>query len=432
MLLDFSEIIQTDVFLIGHTFLELCKSLSIQLPIVEPFLYVRRFATQLEFGDKQNPVVHTSLKLIARMKRDWMQTGRRPAGLCAAALLIAARIHGFKRTQDEVVKVVRICATTLGKRLKEFEHTPAAQMTPSEFEEHYEELNNECDPPAYTLGKAKERKKKQLEQEQAAAQTENNEEAEVQESTLKEVSTMAEKLKDLDDDVEKRIEKHAKQKMIKKMTKEFLEETIREETEQKEKDAASQDVVELPQQQQDSKPKSFMDEDNEDGYDSFGDVDDADIEMYVIKDKEHVKLKEELWNEQYGAFLKEQEEKKKEKELAAKEPKKRKRKRKDMEAENTEQPVSAAEATCNTLKKMSRSMASHIDTAELLKDPFAPPDDEEIITDRDDMMLPVKNALDDFELVHRKKRARLEATDAPIDIQSEASTLRDMFSWAND
>jgi len=31
------------------------------------------------------------------MNRSWMTLGRRPNGLCGAAILIAARMHGFKR-----------------------------------------------------------------------------------------------------------------------------------------------------------------------------------------------------------------------------------------------------------------------------------------------------------------------------------------------
>jgi transcription factor IIIB subunit 2 len=34
------------------------------------------------------------MKLVQSMKRDWMQTGRRPAGICGAALFIASHIHG--------------------------------------------------------------------------------------------------------------------------------------------------------------------------------------------------------------------------------------------------------------------------------------------------------------------------------------------------
>jgi transcription factor IIIB subunit 2 len=32
------------------------------------------------------------------MNRSWITTGRRPNGLCGAAILIAAKIHGFRRT----------------------------------------------------------------------------------------------------------------------------------------------------------------------------------------------------------------------------------------------------------------------------------------------------------------------------------------------
>ena len=44
---------------------------------------------------------------MARLTRG--QVGRRPAGICGAALLIAARLHGFSRTQTEVCKLRRVC-----------------------------------------------------------------------------------------------------------------------------------------------------------------------------------------------------------------------------------------------------------------------------------------------------------------------------------
>jgi transcription factor IIIB subunit 2 len=50
------------------------------------------------------------------MKQDWIQTGRRPAGICGACLLIAARMHGFRRTQKDILKVVNVCDVTLRKR----------------------------------------------------------------------------------------------------------------------------------------------------------------------------------------------------------------------------------------------------------------------------------------------------------------------------
>uniref|UniRef100_A0A2K6F7Y9 BRF1ral transcription factor IIIB subunit n=1 Tax=Propithecus coquereli TaxID=379532 RepID=A0A2K6F7Y9_PROCO len=103
----------------------------------------------------------TALRLLQRMKRDWMHTGRRPSGLCGAALLVAARMHDFRRTVKEVISVVKVCESTLRKRLTEFEDTPTSQLTIDEFMKI--DLEEECDPPSYTAGQKKLRMK-QLEQ----------------------------------------------------------------------------------------------------------------------------------------------------------------------------------------------------------------------------------------------------------------------------
>uniref|UniRef100_A0A2K5D1V6 BRF1ral transcription factor IIIB subunit n=1 Tax=Aotus nancymaae TaxID=37293 RepID=A0A2K5D1V6_AOTNA len=92
----------------------------------------------------------TALRLLQRMKRDWMHTGRRPSGLCGAALLVAARMHDFRRTVKEVISVVKVCESTLRKRLTEFEDTPTSQLTIDEFMKI--DLEEECDPPSYTAG----------------------------------------------------------------------------------------------------------------------------------------------------------------------------------------------------------------------------------------------------------------------------------------
>ena len=50
----------------------------------DPCLYIHRFAHKLEFGDKEHDVAMTALRLVSRMKRDWIHHGRRPSGLCGA------------------------------------------------------------------------------------------------------------------------------------------------------------------------------------------------------------------------------------------------------------------------------------------------------------------------------------------------------------
>eukprot|EP01112_Ceratiomyxa_fruticulosa_P020540 TRINITY_DN7020_c0_g1_i1.p1 TRINITY_DN7020_c0_g1~~TRINITY_DN7020_c0_g1_i1.p1 ORF type:complete len:317 (-),score=39.78 TRINITY_DN7020_c0_g1_i1:71-1021(-) len=158
MLIDFSDVLHTNVYILGHTFLKLCQLLNLTLPIIDPSLYIQRFASQLEFDEKTNAVANTALRLVQRMKRDWIQTGRRPSGICGASLLIAARIHGFRRTQKEIVQVVRICDVTLRKRLSEFSSTPTCNLTQQEFETM--DLEEECDPPAFIKSRIKEESQK--------------------------------------------------------------------------------------------------------------------------------------------------------------------------------------------------------------------------------------------------------------------------------
>lgn len=82
-----------------------------------------------------------------------MHTGRRPSGLCGAALLVAARMHKFHRTVKDVISVVKVCQATLRKRLTEFEDTPTSQLTIDEFMKV--DLEQECDPPSFTAGQHK-------------------------------------------------------------------------------------------------------------------------------------------------------------------------------------------------------------------------------------------------------------------------------------
>lgn len=147
MLLDFSDILQTSVYSLGGTFLRLTQLLNLELPLVDPSFYIGRFASKLEFAEKTQQVVNSALRISARMKRDWIVTGRRPAGVCAAALLVAARMNGFRRTERQIVRTVHICEATLRRRLAEFASTPSSKLSTEEFEGIW--LEHEADPPSF-------------------------------------------------------------------------------------------------------------------------------------------------------------------------------------------------------------------------------------------------------------------------------------------
>lgn len=56
--------IHDQVQILGHTFLELCHYLNIAPPLIDPSLYLHRFASQLEFGSKTTDVTETALQFI--------------------------------------------------------------------------------------------------------------------------------------------------------------------------------------------------------------------------------------------------------------------------------------------------------------------------------------------------------------------------------
>jgi transcription factor IIIB subunit 2 len=148
-LIDFSDILQVSVFSLGAVFLQLAKLLRLEnqpqfTKPVDPSLYIHRFADKMGYADDMlKSVSQTAMRLVASMKRDWIQTGRRPSGVCGAALYIATHLHGNPRTKREIVNVVHIGEFTLSKRLNEFATTPAGGMNKQEFLEHSEMLERQ-------------------------------------------------------------------------------------------------------------------------------------------------------------------------------------------------------------------------------------------------------------------------------------------------
>lgn len=147
MLLDLSDLMQVNVYQLGRVYLKLSGALCINIPVLDPCLYIVRFAYRLNLGEKTHDVEMTALRLVQRMKRDWIHTGRRPSGLCGAALLVATRLNNINKSINEMVDIVKVCETTIRKRLNEFGDTPTSKLTLEEF--MTVDLEGEEDPPCY-------------------------------------------------------------------------------------------------------------------------------------------------------------------------------------------------------------------------------------------------------------------------------------------
>lgn len=141
LLMDFSDKLCINLYKLARCYRKLAKylnktlRLNEKLPAIDPSIYIPRFCKMLDFEDKTEQVRETAIKLLKRMKLDWMAHGRRPSSLCGAAILIASRMHGFKKNTSEVCKIVYVCEETLKKRLEEFKDTAVAQLTSEKFQE---------------------------------------------------------------------------------------------------------------------------------------------------------------------------------------------------------------------------------------------------------------------------------------------------------
>jgi transcription factor IIIB subunit 2 len=147
---------QVNVFKLGRTYKALLDELRLGGNVflmnpIDPESLIYRFAKQLEFGQSTMAVAGEAVRIIQRMNRDWMTTGRRPAGLCGAALILAARMNNFRRTVREVVYVVKVTEITISQRLNEFSSTESGELTVDQFRSV--QLENTHDPPSFTRGR---------------------------------------------------------------------------------------------------------------------------------------------------------------------------------------------------------------------------------------------------------------------------------------
>lgn len=170
MLIDIAECINVNVFVLGKMYTKLIQKLygtsnqkaafTDKIDTINPENLIRRFANGLDFPgrDVRNQVVTDAIRLVQRMDRDWMATGRRPAGICGAALILAARMNNFRRTVREVVLVVKVTEITINKRLEEFSYTDSSNLTVEQFRGIT--LEKDCDPPAFYKARQEQKPKR--------------------------------------------------------------------------------------------------------------------------------------------------------------------------------------------------------------------------------------------------------------------------------
>ncbi|OLP83735.1 Transcription factor IIIB 60 kDa subunit [Symbiodinium microadriaticum] len=89
LLIDFSDVLQAPVKTIGRVYMKLMRRLvggdftnhmqagssGLEVPLVDPSIFIERFARRLELGGQQRKVQNTAMRLIQYMHRDWICIG---------------------------------------------------------------------------------------------------------------------------------------------------------------------------------------------------------------------------------------------------------------------------------------------------------------------------------------------------------------------
>ena len=128
MILDFSDVTGDSPFHIMKYLKLICSVTGTTVPPVDPSIYLARLAQQLNLGSHSDEIALFALKILRAMRHDWIHTGRRPLGPCAAAIIVASRAYGVNRNISDVCDLVRLGQATITLRLQEFLNTEAAQL----------------------------------------------------------------------------------------------------------------------------------------------------------------------------------------------------------------------------------------------------------------------------------------------------------------
>lgn len=101
---------------IGRTYRFVIRELDIKILPSNPVDYIPRFASEL----KLNALTQSkAVEIIEEARSIALTSGRGPTGIAAAALYVAALLHGEKRTQRAVADVAGVTEVTIRNRYKE-------------------------------------------------------------------------------------------------------------------------------------------------------------------------------------------------------------------------------------------------------------------------------------------------------------------------
>ncbi len=165
LMIDFSDVLNVDVYSLSKMYLKLTRDMNIGVKHIDPSIYVPRFVRALNFPKAdEKKILDYVLRLLSRMREDWLGKGRRPTGLIAAGFWIACKCFNVQKSMKEIASVLKVSEETIRKRVNEFKELKVAKLTKEEFA-RVEELGIKFDPedpPAFKRLKMKNQRDEEL------------------------------------------------------------------------------------------------------------------------------------------------------------------------------------------------------------------------------------------------------------------------------
>eukprot|EP01105_Mastigella_eilhardi_P017104 TRINITY_DN3930_c0_g1_i1.p1 TRINITY_DN3930_c0_g1~~TRINITY_DN3930_c0_g1_i1.p1 ORF type:complete len:632 (+),score=175.81 TRINITY_DN3930_c0_g1_i1:80-1975(+) len=122
-LLDVADCAQEKIFSMGRHYRRVAELLGVHVEIADPALYVERAVSQLTIikDQQRETIVNQASRLVNLAKDQWIATGRKPAVITGAAIVIALEANSlpFSETVKEVSDVLHISTQTTRLRYRE-------------------------------------------------------------------------------------------------------------------------------------------------------------------------------------------------------------------------------------------------------------------------------------------------------------------------
>ncbi len=109
---------------IGRTYRMLKSELNLDVPLPDPAEFVPRYAAKLELS---GTIQQKAKRILKEAKEKRIVSGKGPTGVAAAALYLAAKMEGEKRTQKEVSEAASVTEVTIRNRYRELKENIALE-----------------------------------------------------------------------------------------------------------------------------------------------------------------------------------------------------------------------------------------------------------------------------------------------------------------